>query len=1827
MKKYYLICLLFISLQFSVAQTLFSENIGTPSNTTTIANNAFQNNGLLTYSNGSQTNAADIRKTNSSSEYSNASAGGNVFFTSTSGSYGFSIESINATNYSSLTLHYGYRKEAASVHANFSVDYWNGTSWVILANTATTLFNEPASATAKWYLAKTLTLPNDAQINGLKIRFVKTGTTAIRIDDIILTGTEQVAPTIINSIVTSITNNSATFGGNVTATGGSAITSTGTVYAVNAINNNPIIGAASVITLNTPTPNSGTGTFSNSSGALLLSNVEYSYNVFAIKNGGAIGYGTVATFYTLATTPAAPSVSNATANSLTITIGADANSNTTTYSLFETTTNSYVQSNGSLGGTAVYMTATDWGNIMVVGLTPSTTYTFQATAKNGANVTTTTSVTTSGTTLLPNSILSDIVFNSDSSTSDNTNINYANYQATSITSTVNSVGVMGFYLRDGGAGHNDADNLGTELSAISFDVTNGSNIRSARLFVGNSPKGISVPVVNGVLTFTGLTDIIAADDSQLAINLRVTFNTTVTDNEQMQFKIATVTANMNSSQFAIANGGGASSSVAGDINRIEVTASKLGFVQQPLDFAEKTNMSPAPSVEAIDENGNRDLDFSETVSVVSNGILINSPQMVNTIEGLAVFNDINHDVAGLEFFLTANSVGLSNAISNSFNIFLVPKFDTPYTYVQNSYIPDLPTTSLNGVTGIWNPPINNIETTTYSFTPNVGQNATNTTITIDVLASPFDNQETLAAFNQSCLVNGVMVNCVSEVRHNYIAPNPSSNNFCNPPTIHSPVASSQTSDIVFTFSTPITSVRIPFYVLDNFQPWQNFFWQDRMRIIINSVGQLSYSNLCGLELTSYGSLICNLPTRPPGVINTGNGGVTISSTIPFTTLTIDDHGHTAFSTHPCDLTDIVVCLAGTYAPNLTLTSLNNICPNTNINLTTIGVSNQPSNAVLTWHTTTPANGNSLVSNPNNVNAGTYYAAFYDAVNNCYSPTSTAVTATINTCVSDLSVTKTVNNNNPSYNSNVIFTIAATNNGPNPATGVIVTDNLPSGYTFVSATTSDGSWSSPNWIIGNLAVGTTATLTLVVKVGCGDYLNTAMITGNQVDSNLSNNSATATLSPIVVLDAINDDFSSNPIYVCTGGQTSSVFANDSFTCNFINSSTVTSSLVNNGGVVGANIDNNGLISIPSNIPPGTYFLTYRICEISNSNNCDTAIVKIVIKTSIDAQDDNFSSFPINTIIGGTTNSIFDNDILNGTTINPTNVNYSLITPVAIAGVTINNFGGITIPPNTAVGTYTLTYQIQETSCPLNVDIANVIVDVSPDFITTPNISNSIRANNRVMDIELQSNGKIIIAGGFTTYNNITKKYFARLNTDLTLDDTFLGVTPTYVIDGFTYYFPPYGFKIQSDDKIVVFGPSPVSYGGGGNGLGIARLNSDGSYDSTFNTGSGIGIGYGSLSDQGNSIVNTCAIQQNGKIILGGEFGSYNGSPANSIIRLNSDGSVDSSFIFPLTNIQKINKIILQSDGKILVAGNLNTDNSQNGYNRKNLIRLNQDGSIDSSFNQGYFSSAGEFNVQSICYECSFYNILKILVHPVNGKILIAGSFDKYNDIPVNNIIRLETDGFIDSFFNIDAPGSNRVIYDIEFETPSNPASNILFCGEFTTYNNGSANKMARMDFNGQLDVDFNIGTGTSDNTGSGVGHNYIRALKKQSDGKIIVGGKFTSFNGITAGNITRIQGNNGLQARSAVTEYTSEPEIDINTFSENIKLYPNPSNGILNLDLTEVNFSFKTISIYNLLGVSVFNSNIISGTINQIDISHLPSGYYIAKIFSENKGIQIKIIKK
>jgi len=189
--------------------TVFSENVGTPTGNTAIATYAaatapatFQNKGTLTYGLGDQALGGDCRVTSASTGYTGASGGGNVYFTSTSGTYGFSIESINASAFTSLQLSYAYRKETATALATMSVDYWNGASWVTIANSAANLFNETTTSATAWYPAKTLSLPTGAQINGLKIRFVKSGTASIRLDDIKLTGSASSSPSLTPSVST-----------------------------------------------------------------------------------------------------------------------------------------------------------------------------------------------------------------------------------------------------------------------------------------------------------------------------------------------------------------------------------------------------------------------------------------------------------------------------------------------------------------------------------------------------------------------------------------------------------------------------------------------------------------------------------------------------------------------------------------------------------------------------------------------------------------------------------------------------------------------------------------------------------------------------------------------------------------------------------------------------------------------------------------------------------------------------------------------------------------------------------------------------------------------------------------------------------------------------------------------------------------------------------------------------------------------------------------------------------------------------------------------------------------------------------------------------------------------------------------------------------------------------------------------------------------------------------------------------------------------------------------------------------------------------------------
>lgn len=640
---------------------------------------------------------------------------------------------------------------------------------------------------------------------------------------------------------------------------------------------------------------------------------------------------------------------------------------------------------------------------------------------------------------------------------------------------------------------------------------------------------------------------------------------------------------------------------------------------------------------------------------------------------------------------------------------------------------------------------------------------------------------------------------------------------------------------------------------------------------------------------------------------------------------------------------------------------------------------------------------------------------------------------------------------------------------------------------------------------------------------------------------------------------------------------------------------------------------GAVAVAANVPVGTYTLNYTLCATANPLNCTTGTVTISVTAPvIDAINDNFSGTPISYATGGSTASVTLNDLLNGAAAVNANLTISLVNNGGLAGATISSSGIITIPAGTFVGTFNLTYQICQTLNPTNCDQATVTVVVFEPIVSTPNSVAGIRANNLVDLIDIQTGGKIIIGGPFTTYNNLGAVNIARLNTDLTLDTTFTmsGSTPASN--------NAYDMKIQNDNKIILVGQF-TGFNGGSNGRGIIRLNADGTVDTSFNFG---GSGVGTVNDR----VRSCAIQIDGKILLGGSYiTSYNGVAVKNMIRLNPNGSLDTTFNYPYgvnaatqQLYAAIFNIVVQPDGKILVAG---IKNSIAG-GQPTLFRLNSDGTLDGSFTIG---DTGTSTFTTNCTSCSS-PIQNVVLQP-DGKILVVGSFDSYNtNTAYKNIVRLTSTGAIDGTFNGLGTSTNRVIKDLALDAAT---GKMFVAGEFTTFNGVSVNKIIRLNSNGSIDTTFNSGTGTAHtNTGSFV-WNSIHALKRQGDGKVILGGLFTSYNGVSTLNITRIQPTvAGGQARIMNNVFESDSEINMKKelTTNNITIYPNPSNGIFTIDLSGLDESYYRIEIYNFLGSIVYDGNLTTNSLNEINLSALQDGYYIAKIYSKDDNVTIKLMK-
>jgi hypothetical protein len=215
-----------------------------------------------------------------------------------------------------------------------------------------------------------------------------------------------------------------------------------------------------------------------------------------------------------------------------------------------------------------------------------------------------------------------------------TNIPYisANNQVTDITGAT-GVAMERFTLRDGGASANDADNLSTTLTSVTLKVTNYQYLRRIALYeVGAGPGfslnnemsdlGVAANVTNIVgntadITFSGL-NLVAPDNQTNNFIVKVSFNASnVTDNDIVSFQVTNVVALNTQSQFSTSTPTGIQSSLTGDQNKIEVTATQLHFTTPPSATTVSLNTPFTVVVQARDVNLNVDLDFEGAPSAVT----------------------------------------------------------------------------------------------------------------------------------------------------------------------------------------------------------------------------------------------------------------------------------------------------------------------------------------------------------------------------------------------------------------------------------------------------------------------------------------------------------------------------------------------------------------------------------------------------------------------------------------------------------------------------------------------------------------------------------------------------------------------------------------------------------------------------------------------------------------------------------------------------------------------------------------------------------------------------------------------------------------------------------------------------------------------------------------------------------------------------------------------------------------------------------------------------------------------------------------------------------
>lgn len=332
-----------------------------------------------------------------------------------------------------------------------------------------------------------------------------------------------------------------------------------------------------------------------------------------------------------------------------------------------------------------------------------------------------------------------------------------------------------------------------------------------------------------------------------------------------------------------------------------------------------------------------------------------------------------------------------------------------------------------------------------------------------------------------------------------------------------------------------------------------------------------------------------------------------------------------------------------------------------------------------------------------------------------------------------------------------------------------------------------------------------------------------------------------------------------------------------------------------------------------------------------------------------------------------------------------------------------------------------------------------------------------------DVAIQD-GKFLVMGMFSKYNDLSiPKGLVRLNLDGSLDETF-AMGP---INGLFSQFPM-KISVEQNGKILIVGldgSSTLNYI-------LARLNSNGDVDNSFTRLTFDAWRYDQID---------ISINSKNEIVVGSDFKKINGELYGGFAVLDENGVVKNEINPQLWKEGKITDAVVQKDNKIIIVGEFDFVND---ISCNAIARINVDGSVDQTF-----TSDLDFKNHDV--------ILSVALQK-SGKILIGGYFDNilnWNDL----LLRLNEDGSLDTSFQGQLPALSVGTGVSQIEILSN--DQILIAGSFSYVNDVPRNRFARLNVDGTLDENFNSSNFIKEDF-------RITEMKLfENSGNILLGGEF------------------------------------------------------------------------------------------------------------------------